>query len=552
MPRRNTTIPAERTETRRNQLRTARQQQQRPRVTRGSNLLRPFDAGAFTSVCGFCKAYYWAKEKLGMGIYNKCCRSGVIGLPIDIPYPDFLKDILVNRDNLFFNNFRTHIHSYNAAFRFAGVSDKQDQSTMGGRSWLYRVSGNIYHIMRPIVDTTGSPNLGQLYLLNADEATNVRSSRGRRGIWKRDLLLQLHSFFASNNPYAMLYKMMGERTDISGTVLMDYALKFLETRLLPQGEVYNPPAPEDVASVISLTESNRVPQHLLVVRYALRGAEQSIFLPLTTQHRDPCCYPLLFPFVHMGWNENLSYIRPRGNLTNISLREYIRFYLHVRENTFSPMFHANNIFQQYVVDAFINIENRAISFLQGARPHMIGVNGPTYVRNIANEGNNAAPFMFPTDFIGSDGYMRERFHDAMALVGRFGPPDLFITYSCNPKAPEIVNALNNDQPYQGRPDLVVRSFQLRVRDLIDRIVKKSLLGKIMYYFFAVEFQKRGLPHIHMCVKFNSESAITSVGKVDELISAELPDPSIDFDLFKIVVDNMIHGPCNENCLIDNQ
>ncbi|KAF7685839.1 hypothetical protein CDIK_3412 [Cucumispora dikerogammari] len=43
-----------------------------------------------------------------------------------------------------------------------------------------------------------------------------------------------------------------------------------------------------------------------------------------------------------------------------------------------------------------------------------------------------------------------------------------------------------------------------------------------------------------------------MGEVKELISAELPDPSVDFYLFKIVVENMIHGPCNENCLIDNQ
>ncbi|KAF7692200.1 hypothetical protein CDIK_2458, partial [Cucumispora dikerogammari] len=93
----------------------------------------------------------------------------------------FCKGLLVIGENIYFNNFRTHIHSYNAAFRFAGVSDNKDLSFMGSSSWLYREAGNMYHIMRPIIDNTGSPNITHLYLLDPKDASNIRSYSGRRG-----------------------------------------------------------------------------------------------------------------------------------------------------------------------------------------------------------------------------------------------------------------------------------------------------------------------------------------------------------------------------------
>ena len=137
----------------------------------------------------------------------------------------------------------------------------------------------------------------------------------------------------------------------------------------------------------------------------------------------------------------------------------------------------------------------------------------------------------------------------MALVSRFGIPDIFLTYICNPKSSEILHVIG-DQQYQGRPDIVVRSFQMRVDDLIDRVCKKGLLGKISYWFYAVEFQKISLPHIHMCLKFAGSSSVSSVRDIDRLISAELPDMSLEPVLFETVANNMVHGPCNSNCLVN--
>ena len=58
--------------------------------------------------------------------------------------------------------------------------------------------------------------------------------------------------------------------------------------------------------------------------------------------------------------------------------------------------------------------------------------------------------------------------------------------------------------------------------------------------YSVEWQKRGLPHVHILVwlidKIRPE-------EIDNIISAEIPSPSTDRMLFDIVTANMIYGPC---------
>ncbi|GFU82915.1 ATP-dependent DNA helicase [Trichonephila clavipes] len=51
----------------------------------------------------------------------------------------------------------------------------------------------------------------------------------------------------------------------------------------------------------------------------------------------------------------------------------------------------------------------------------------------------------PSSFTGESRYMHERTQDAMTYVQHFGRPDLFITFTCYPKWPEIVDLLNQGQ-----------------------------------------------------------------------------------------------------------
>ena len=55
--------------------------------------------------------------------------------------------------------------------------------------------------------------------------------------------------------------------------------------------------------------------------------------------------------------------------------------------------------------------------------------------------------------------MYAKYHDAMAIVQRLGKPDFFITMTCNPKWPEIQEALRFGELPSHRPDLIARVFK---------------------------------------------------------------------------------------------
>ena len=46
--------------------------------------------------------------------------------------------------------------------------------------------------------------------------------------------------------------------------------------------------------------------------------------------------------------------------------------------------------------------------------------------------------------------------------------------------------------------------------------------------------------------------INTAAQVDKFISAEIPDPQENPILHKIVIKNMIHGPCGNWCLVDGK
>ena len=65
----------------------------------------------------------------------------------------------------------------------------------------------------------------------------------------------------------------------------------------------------------------------------------------------------------------------------------------------------------------------------------------------------------------------------MSIVRKYGKPDLFITFTCNPKWEEISSALIGNQKATDRPDLIVRVFRMKSKELLNEICSKHVLGK---------------------------------------------------------------------------
>lgn len=136
--------------------------------------------------------------------------------------------------------------------------------------------------------------------------------------------------------------------------------------------------------------------------------------------------------------------------------------------------------------------------------------------------------------------MNEYAQDAMTYVARYGKPDLFITFTCNPTWEEVKDHLMIGQSPIDRHDIVARVFRQKLLKLMDLITKSELFGEVRCHMLSIEWQKRGLPHSHILIWLKDKIRPT---QMDAVISAEIPDPVGDPVLHKIISRNMIHGPC---------
>ena len=153
--------------------------------------------------------------------------------------------------------------------------------------------------------------------------------------------------------------------------------------------------------------------------------------------------------------------------------------------------------------------------------------------------------ILPSSFQGSPRALLQNYQDAMAIISKYGKPDLFITFTCNPRWKEIIeNLYEGQQPYD-RPDLLARVFKMKLKELINDICQKQIFGVVVANVHVIEFQKRGLPHCHMLFHLRNEDKLRDCDDIDHIISAEIPDPIANPVLHEIVKSCMIYGPCGD-------
>ncbi|XP_056697701.1 uncharacterized protein [Spinacia oleracea] len=125
--------------------------------------------------------------------------------------------------------------------------------------------------------------------------------------------------------------------------------------------------------------------------------------------------------------------------------------------------------------------------------------------------------------------------------------------TCNPSWREIVEELLPGQTSQDRPDLITRIFHAKFEEFKSDVVDKSALGKVVAYVYVIEFQKRGLPHVHMLLILDENDKPRSPEEYDKIVRAEIPDRDEEPQLYDAVLKHMIHNPCgaghrNSSCM----
>lgn len=76
--------------------------------------------------------------------------------------------------------------------------------------------------------------------------------------------------------------------------------------------------------------------------------------------------------------------------------------------------------------------------------------------------------------------MQENYQDAIVICRVHSPPDLFTTFTYNPKWPEINEALllEPDQIPTDRPDIAVRLYHMKLNEYLTNITEGCSFGPV--------------------------------------------------------------------------
>ena len=115
--------------------------------------------------------------------------------------------------------------------------------------------------------------------------------------------------------------------------------------------------------------------------------------------------------------------------------------------------------------------------------------------------------------------------------------------TANPHWPEILRELRPGERPCDRSDLVHRVFNLKM-DQLEKKLKENALGTYQAMVRVVEYQKRGLPHLHLLLWVSKEHKPKSAAIFDMAVSCQLPDPETQEELYNLVSEQMMHTKCD--------
>jgi hypothetical protein len=223
---------------------------------------------------------------------------------------------------------------------------------------------------------------------------------------------------------------------------------------------------------------------------------------------EPLQYPLLFPQGTAGWSPPPRNADGGWRFSQIDWYK-ARLIVEPRFQTFGRL--AN----EYLVDMYSRVEDQRLDYIRAGRvehlEHFRQANhANAFVIDPDLQLELGSAVRLPSSFPGSRAWASDQVADALALCRRYGKPSLFITITCNPAWPEIASQLERGQTASDIPVVVCRIFKAKVA-LALRYIKRHF-GKVIYIVRVFEFQKRGLPHVHMVIKVRSSLPVFHVSR----------------------------------------
>ncbi|PPR07149.1 hypothetical protein CVT24_010778 [Panaeolus cyanescens] len=494
----------------------------------------------------YCGAKHWLAEKLVRSpqtspIFVACCDHGTVNIPRLQSPPDILRHLFIG-DNDQSKNFHDNISEYNQALAFTSIGVAQES----------------YGSLLP--PQGRAPVYAQLYFYDPRSAVDLRMSNNQHRQLRQDTMETLQQVIYDNHQYAPLYLHAHE-------ILRRYDSENVSIRLrvspgtvrgpatnaqsansthIHDPRLYRPPTADEVALIYPEDPSAEW-RDIVLRRRSGRLERISECHPAY----KPLQYVLLFPYGETGWFPKLEIqnTRNRSKRTKVTLLRYTAFRLHDRSDEFSCLLRGGRLLQRYIVDMWAAADQKNLRYLR-QNQHLFRCPISSGLMDAFNDADGDIDLnelgqrvILPSSYTGGPRQMHERFQDSLAIARHLKKVDLFITMTCNPRWKEIQDELKEHETPYDRPDLVSRMFQLKKEALLEDILKHGVLGRVVAYVYTIEFQKRGLPHMHLLIFFDAAHKLFTPEEIDKLIWARWPDKDQHPLLFETVKSCMVHGPC---------
>lgn len=281
------------------------------------------------------------------------------------------------------------------------------------------------------------PSYAQLYIVDTEQATDIRMARKENEKLKREILMEIDDFFRSHNVIAKSYKMMTEvmnqqtrQAQSNGHQIPNVGLAFRKSR--KDQRRYNTPTANEVAMVFC-NEDGEPPFERDIVIYRRNPKPQQsnmLNIKVTNPNLDPMTYALIWPYGEAGWEPKMEtehYINPRDRglkrveVTNLQWRGA---QLSIRDE-FNPVLHSGKLSQQLFVDMYTQVEATRLQFIRCNQKKLRQDKYEGLMDYLQNRNDIAGtvvgqPVILPSSFEGSPRNMHERCADAMSIFAKKG------------------------------------------------------------------------------------------------------------------------------------
>lgn len=179
--------------------------------------------------------------------------------------------------------------------------------------------------------------------------------------------------------------------------------------------------------------------------------------------------------------------------------EFYCYYLHYRIHESNPFTCSGRLSDQIIVNSFSCVDGNRLSFHTFNQDKLRSDThqGTTdAVAKGAETGKDVGiKMILSASFIGGRRYMVQNYHDSMALCRAYGAPDLFSTFTCNPKWLEIVEALRLEpgQCPSDRSDIITRVYHMKLQEYLTDIKYGTAFSPIRAGAFLLSSQLFPIP-----------------------------------------------------------